>query len=78
MLLPTRSDFHKWPMRSLFLVEPWIGQNSGTLMPPYNAGPDRTSFGVEQLIPILDKIVGKSLAWMDPHCFSEKHVAPKG
>jgi hypothetical protein len=65
-------------MRSLFLVEPWIGQNLGTLMPPYNAGPDQTSFGVERLIPILDKIVGKSLAWMDPHCFSEKHVAPKG
>jgi hypothetical protein len=66
MLLPTRSDFHKWPMRSFFLVEPWIGQNSGTLMPPYNAGADRTSFGVERLIPILDRIVGKSL-WQKLH-----------
>jgi hypothetical protein len=27
---------------------------------------------------ILDKIIGKSLAWMDSHCFSEKHVFPKG
>jgi hypothetical protein len=31
-LVPTISLFHKWPMRSLFLVEPWSGHSSETDM----------------------------------------------
>jgi hypothetical protein len=32
-LVPMISLFHKWPMRSLFLVEPWSGHSSETDMP---------------------------------------------
>jgi hypothetical protein len=41
-------------------------------------GREQTSVGVEQLIPIFERTVGRNLLWMDAHSFSEKHVAPRG
>ena len=32
-LLPTISVLHRWPIISLFLLAPWIGQSSGTSIP---------------------------------------------
>jgi hypothetical protein len=29
-------------------------------------------------MPILDRMVGRNLLWMEEHSFSEKQVAPKG
>lgn len=40
-------------------------------------GPERTSVGVERLIPIFERTVGRNLLWMDAHSFSVKHVAPR-
>jgi hypothetical protein len=41
-------------------------------------GREQTSVGVEQLIPIFERTVGRNLLWMDAHSFSVKHIAPGG
>jgi hypothetical protein len=41
-------------------------------------GPEQTSVGVEQLIPIFERTVGRNLLWMDANSFSVKHLAPRG
>ena len=63
-------------MRSLFLLAPWMGQSSGTPMPAYIVGPERTAVDVVRLIPILERTVPINLRWIFRHCFSLKQVAP--
>jgi hypothetical protein len=52
IVFPTVSSFRRCPIISLFAPAPWLKRISGTAMPLYLAGPDRTALAVFWLIPI--------------------------